>query len=97
MKRLSFHCLAECELEEATYYYESRSTGLGSMFVDSVEACAASILAFPNSGRVMRGRIRRRLVRGFPYAVIYRTGGDRIRVLAIMHVKRRPTYWAGRR
>ena len=97
MTRLSFHRLAVCELEEAAHYYESRSTGLGSRFVDSVEGCAASIIEFPNSGRVMRGQIRRRLVRGFPYAIVYKTHGDRIRVLAIMHMKRRPTYWAGRR
>ena len=68
MPRLSFHRLAVCELDEAAHYYESRSTGLGTVFVNAVEACAESIRALPNSGRVMRGKIRRRLVRGFPYA-----------------------------
>lgn len=97
MRRLSFHRLAACELDEAAHYYESRSAGLGTMFVNSVEACTESILAFPNSGRLMRGQIRRRLVRGFPYAVVYKPHVDHIRVLAIMHMKRRPTYWAGRR
>ena len=96
MPRLSFHRLAVCELDEAAHYYESRSTGLGTVFVNAVEACAESIRALPNSGRVMRGKIRRRLVRGFPYAIVYKTHDDRIRVLAIMHMKRRPTYWAGR-
>jgi len=97
MPRLSFHRLAACELDEAAHYYESRSAGLGTMFVNSVEACAESILAFPNSGRLMRGQIRRRLVRGFPYAIVYRAHVERIRVLAVMHMKRRPAYWVGRR
>ena len=51
---LSFHPLAVCELDEAAHYYESRSTGLRMMFVDSVEACTESILAFPDSGRLIR-------------------------------------------
>ena len=70
MQRLSFHRLAELELEEAAHYYESNSPGLGSKFLDLIEACAQSILAFPSSGRVIRGQIRQRLVRGFPYAII---------------------------
>ena len=97
MLRLSFHRLAELELEEAAHYYESNSPGLGTKFLDSIEACAQSILAFPSSGRVIRGQIRQRLVRGFPYAIVYRGTADRIRVLAVMHTRRRPSYWAGRR
>lgn len=97
MQGLSFHRLAELELEEAAHYYESISTGLGTTFVNSIEACAQSILAFPRSGRTIRGQIRQRLARGFPYAIVYTGIGDRIRVLAVMHTKRRPSYWAGRR
>ena len=77
MLRLSFHRLAVCELDEAVHYYESRSTGLGTVFVNAVEACAESIRALPNSGRVMRGKIRRRLVRGFPCAIVYKTHDPR--------------------
>lgn len=97
MQRLSFHRLAELELEEAAYYYESVSAGLGATFVNSIEACVQSILEFPRSGRIMRGQIRQRLARGFPYAIVYKRIDDRIRVLAVMHTKRRPSYWAGRR
>ena len=97
MRGLSFHPLAELELQEASYFYESVSTGLGTTFVNSIDACTRSILEFPRSGRTIRGKIRQRLARGFPYASVYRESGDRIRVLAVMHTKRRPSYWARRR
>lgn len=97
MRTLSFHRLAAAELEEAAYYYQTRSAGLGSIFVNAVEDCAQSILEFPSSGRVIRSAIRQRRVARFPYAIVYSTSIDHVRVLAIMHLKRRPTYWVDRR
>jgi hypothetical protein len=32
----------------------------------------------------------------FPYGVIYRASKDRVDVIAIMHLKRRPGYWKSR-
>ncbi|MXW37058.1 MAG: type II toxin-antitoxin system RelE/ParE family toxin [Acidobacteria bacterium] len=69
---------------------------MGSLFLAAVETCAESVRAFPDAGRVVREEIRRQLAGGFPYAVLYRVTGDHLRVLATMHTKRRPTYWAGR-
>ena len=37
MKRVSFHELAERELNDAALYYEQESTGLGVKFLDEVE------------------------------------------------------------
>jgi hypothetical protein len=33
----------------------------------------------------------------FPYAVLYSIVGERIRVIAVAHDRRRPFYWSGRR
>jgi hypothetical protein len=41
------------------------------------------------------GSICRRLVRRFPYAILYATRPGVVRVLAVMNLKRRPTYWVG--
>ena len=41
------------------------------------------------------GSIRRRLVRRFPYGILYATRPGVVRVLAVMNLKRRPTYWVG--
>lgn len=40
--------------------------------------------------------VRRRLVRRFPYGVLYGIGAESIRVLAVMHSRRRPMYWVDR-
>jgi hypothetical protein len=45
---------------------------------------------------VLRGEVRRRLLRRFPYALLYKIKPDSIRILAVMNLRRRPSYWLGR-
>ncbi len=96
MEAYSFHRLASLELHEAARYYESESLGLGLRFIDAVENSVRRVLEFPVSGQVIGRDVRRALVRGFPYGVLYREKPDHIRILAIMNLRRRPMYWVGR-
>jgi hypothetical protein len=66
---VSFNLLAERELNDAAQYYELESPGLGAAFL--AESCCNAILVHPEAGHSVLGSIRRRLVRRFPYAVIY--------------------------
>ena len=93
---VSFHRLAELELSESAQYYESQSPDLGRAFLDEVERSVRSILEHPEAGPVILGPVRRRLVRKFPYAILYSTRPAEIRILAVMNLKRRPMYWLGR-
>jgi plasmid stabilization system protein ParE len=93
---VSFHELASFELNEAAEYYDSESTGLGQAFITEVERCTEEIVRHPEAGFVVRGSIRRRLIRRFPYALLYRVKPTEIRILAVMNLKRRPAYWVGR-
>lgn len=93
---VTFNELAEAELNEGIRYYENELVGLGAAFLADVRRCSAGILEFPNAGPVVRGAIRRRLCDTFPYALLYDVRADQIRILAVMHLKRRPNYWAGR-
>ncbi|MEQ1912982.1 MAG: type II toxin-antitoxin system RelE/ParE family toxin [Vicinamibacterales bacterium] len=92
----TFNELAEAELNDAIRYYENEQVGLGAAFLAEVRRCTAAILALPEASPVIRGQIRRRLCDKFPYALLYERRGDQIRVLAVMHLKRRPNYWVGR-
>lgn len=94
---VSFHSLAKLELNEAAQYYENESPGLGQSFISEIERCTDEIVRHPDAGVVMRGSIRRRLVRRFPYGLLYRATASEVRVLAVMNLKRRPSYWVGRR
>jgi hypothetical protein len=94
--RLSFNALAERELNDAAHYYDLESSGLGAAFLAEVERSSSQILEHPAAAPVIRGAIRRRLLRRFPYGILYSVRGDSVRILALMNLKRRPTYWIGR-
>ena len=97
MKRVArFHRLARRELIEAAEYYDRESPGLGAAFLDAVEASVAEILEHPEVGSFVSDDVRRRIVRRFPYAVLYVLGDGSVRVLAVMHSRRRPMYWIDR-
>ncbi len=96
MRRTSFHELAERELNDAALYYEQENPGLGIKFLDEVERHIEAIIKSPHSGPKIRGQVRRRILRTFPYGILYSVRDDGIRILAIMNLKRRPLYWVGR-
>jgi len=91
-----FHRLADRELNEAAQYYDLEKPGLGSSFLREVDRCLRAIEKHPEAGLILRGSVRRRLLRRFPYALLYTVKPDSIRILAVMNLKRRPTYWVGR-
>ena len=94
--RISFNPLAERELNEAAQYYEVESPDLGAAFLTEVERACALLTEYPESGPVVRGAVRRRVLPRFPYALLYSIRDDTIRILAVMNLKRRPGYWVGR-
>ena len=96
MGLISFHQLADRELDDTAQYYELESSGLGIAFLNEVERCLRSISEYPEAGPAIHGHVRRRLLRGFPYALLYSVKPNVIRILAVMNLKRRPTYWVGR-
>lgn len=97
MKPLRFHEEAEAELTEAARYYESQSPGLGTAFLLAVEESTAKILINPQAFPPVSIEVRRKLLERFPYGVLYVIEPDRIRILAVAHLKRRPGYWRRRR
>ena len=96
MNRPEFHRLADRELNEAAQYYELQSLGVGSSFLKEIDRCLQSIEEHPEGGVILRDSVRRRLLRRFPYALLYKIKPSSIRILAVMNLKRRPTYWVGR-
>ncbi len=70
-----FHRLAEYELSEAAQYYELEEPGLGATFLVEVDRCLQAIQAAPDGGAILRGEVRRRLLRRFPYALLYYRAG----------------------
>ena len=71
MKGYEFLPETEEEMNEAARFYERRKEGLGLEFLNEVERTVASILAHPRSGPAISPSIRRRIVRRFPFGVLY--------------------------
>ncbi len=93
---VQFHFEAETELGEAVSFYESRHTGLGIALAAEVQKSIGVIRSYPDGGSPLGGKLRRVIVKRFPYSVIYRRGEQVIYVLAVAHHRQRPGYWKSR-
>ena len=94
--KVIFHPEASEEKLESARFYEARSEGLGSDFLAAVEETTRRIEQFPEAGPVARASIRKRIVPGFPFTILYEVQSDRIFIAAVMHQHRRPRYWRER-
>lgn len=68
----------------------------GRDFVGEVERMLVQIVANPKAGNIFTRAIRRRLLRRFPYAILYQPSAEKVFVIALMHLRRRPGYWRSR-
>jgi plasmid stabilization system protein ParE len=96
MNTPEFHRLAEYELNEAARYYDREEPGLGMAFLEEANRCLRLIQEAPEAGAIVRGTVRRRLLRRFPYALLYKIKPNGVRILAVMNLRRRPIYWLDR-
>jgi plasmid stabilization system protein ParE len=87
---------AEDELIAAAQYYQQQSAGLGSEFLSEVERTVAAILAYPEAAPRVKKDIRRRLLKRFPFGILYAVAADEVVIVAVMHLRRRPGYWEDR-
>jgi plasmid stabilization system protein ParE len=96
VRSVEFHPEAEAELVSATHYFERHVENLGLDFILAVRRAYERIVEFPHSGRPFGRRLRRTLIRGFPYGLLYRVEPSRILIVAVAHLHRRPGYWRSR-
>jgi plasmid stabilization system protein ParE len=87
---------AAADVEEAFTWYEQQRPGLGSEFLDAVDAALREIVGYPLRQPVIFRDLRRLLLKRFPYAVFYRVYPSAIVVVACMHGRRDPLRWKGR-
>ena len=96
MKRAVYHPLAGSELIESSLFYERRRRFLGEEFIIAVEDTIRKISANPQHGRMEKPDSRSYKVERFPFRVVYREQADRIWIVAVAHLSRRPGYWRRR-
>jgi len=96
MAELIYHPAAKFEIREAAAFYEECREGLGRAFLEVIEEAIRKVALNPRRWRTIGGRFRRCLLRRFPYGIIYCVEPDAIRIVAVMHLNRRPGYWRKR-
>jgi hypothetical protein len=80
-----FHPEAYDEMLESARYFESCNSR-----VDPTNH------EVPESGPVERAKIRKSLVHGFPFTILYEARQNEIFIAAVMHQRRKPGYWRHR-
>lgn len=94
--RIRIRPQARAEALEAQAWYESRSVGLGLEFARALEAAVASAVRNPDAFAIVVSDCRRRLLRRFPFSLIYRVRGDEFLIVAVLHHRRHPATVATR-
>lgn len=94
--KYSFHEIAEKELFDAIEYYEECQSGLGLRFSEEVFASIERTCEHPYAWTCIDTQTRRCLTSKFPYGILYRIVNDHIRIMAVMHLHRKPSYWQNR-
>jgi plasmid stabilization system protein ParE len=95
--QVSWHDAAITEAAEAAQYYDARQPGRGLKFTQALRESIVSILEVPDRYEVIFGRVRRFMVDGYSYSVIYRLLLGVIRILTIKHHSRDPEHGLRRR
>ena len=96
MKPLRFHRAARAEARAAAEHYAAIHPGLGQQFYDAIDQLVREIRAQPALFRKFDPPARRHFGDRFPYAIVYVDLPDRVWVVAVMHFRQRPGYWAER-
>lgn len=94
---LKFHPDIYQELDEAYFWYESKSVGLGEDFIKELDRAFSLIQNSPKTWPILSSNFRRFLLKRFPYGIIYQIKEDCIFIVAIMHLSSKPNYWIERK
>ena len=88
---------AERELTDgALFYAEKEDPELGLAFIAEFERALEILRDQPNLAAPWRGMMRRFPLRRFPYFVLCVVEGTELRIIALVHQRRRPRSWSGR-
>jgi len=94
-KPYAFHPEAWREMEGADNWYRERSPDASVRFLEAVYDALESIAQGPTRGPKYLHGTRRFLLYRFPFSIVYLDGAD-LRIVAVVHHKRKPGYWRDR-
>jgi plasmid stabilization system protein ParE len=87
---------ADQELQEQVGYFADISRKVAIKFVDEVEAAVNAIRQYPQIGPRLTRAVRKRVLTGFKYSILYVDTPNEIVIVAVAPHRRRPGYWRKR-
>jgi plasmid stabilization system protein ParE len=96
MPNIVFHPDVALEVKASYKWYEEQAVGLGEDYLSELESAYEAIIEFPDTWPKFQRNFHRFLLGKFPFSVIYRSNGNSIYVVAVMHNHRKPGYWLSR-
>lgn len=94
--RLVYHPSAEDDLAQAFVYYEEQLEGLGEEYLHAIEVALDRLLSFPESGAPIQEDLRQKVIKRFPYSLLYKVEGNVLTLIAVAHHRRDPEFWRER-
>jgi toxin ParE1/3/4 len=91
-----YHPKADDEVLESAKFYERRSRGLGWRFLRTVQEAEGRIVRTPHAFPFLDEPIRKCVLRGFPFNVLFQIADEGVFIVAVAHHRRRPGYWRRR-
>lgn len=90
------HPAAVKEARRAYRWYQRRSARAAERFRLALEAAVEQISVTPERWPKYLHGTRYRLLRRFPFIVVYRIRAQHLQIVAVAHGRRKPGYWRRR-
>lgn len=90
------HPQAREELVQAILFYQKQQAGLEKRFIEAVDDAIHRVCCSPMLYRKIDDKTRKCRILHFPYALVYREKVGRLDIVAVMHLRKRPSYWLER-
>ena len=98
MTRVIFHRQAQSDLTSTLKYYEKfASREVANQFLVELRSCTNRVSQNPEGFILVSPVLRRANLRRFPFYLLYYLIEDRIKVTAVAHNRRNPSYGTKRR
>lgn len=89
MKELKEHRLVRADIEETLHWYEDQRAGLGREWYLAIRALFLRLPQTASHDAVRFDGAQRVNLERFPYAVFFENDEHEVRVLGVLHVRRR--------
>jgi plasmid stabilization system protein ParE len=84
---------AERAIDRAAAWYHKDNPRAAKAFLLAVDACIRRIADDPAHFPIVRNELRRAIVTGFPYSLLFRMTDSEVVITTCVHFSRHPRHW----